>query len=409
MSALRRFVRWANAAGVLPAAPGALTREMLEQFLADLRRAPGIGEAQRRSVVIDLKVFLDDVRMLHWEPGLPVTAVYHRGELPKAPAAMPRYIDEFVMSQIETGQALDRLPDQTTRTLVRLLMETGLRSVDALRLPFDPVSSDVAGAPYLRFYNHKLSRDAIIPISDRVLDAIRCQQQWLRERWPTGGPPCLFPRPWRNADGIYPLGGSTLNQRLRRWLADLDVRDAQGAPVKITSHQFRHTLGTRMINNEVSQPTVQRLLDHSSPAMTARYAHIKDQTLRREWERYQQRVNIQGGTIQLDPQGPHSDAAWALENLARAKQTLPNGYCGLPLQQRCPHPNACLTCDNFLTTSEFLPLHRDQLERTEQLLAAARENGNARLVEMNEPVRLNLVRIIEGLETLDEKGGRDVA
>jgi hypothetical protein len=50
-----------------------------------------------------------------------------------------------------------------------------------------------------------------------------------------------------------------------------------------------------------------------------------------------------------------SDAAWALENLSRAKQTLPNGYCGLPLQQTCPHPNACLTCDSFLTTMEFLP------------------------------------------------------
>jgi hypothetical protein len=177
----------------------------------------------------------------------------------------------------------------------------------------------------------------------------------------------------------------------------------------VTSHRFRHTLGTRMINNEVSQPTVQRLLDHISPTMTARYAHIKDQTLRREWERYQQRVNVRGETILLDPNGAHSDAAWALENLARAKQTLPNGYCGLPLQQRCPHPNACLTCDNFLTTGEFLPLHRDQLERTEQLLAAARENGNARLVEMNEPVRLNLLRIIDGLETLDEEGVRDVA
>ena len=63
-----------------------------------------------------------------------------------------------------------------------------------------------------------------------------------------------------------------------------------------------------------------------------------------------------------------------------------------------------MTCDNFLTTAEFLPLHRDQLQRTEQLLAAARENGNARLVEMNEPVRLNLLRIIDGLETLDCEG-----
>jgi hypothetical protein len=132
-SALRRFVRWVNAAGVLPAAPGALTRELLEQFLADLRRAPGIGEAQRRSVIIDLKVFLDDIRMHHWEPALPVTAVYHRGELPRAPAAMPRYIEEFVMGQLETDQALAKLPDRTTRTLVRLLIETGLRSVDARR------------------------------------------------------------------------------------------------------------------------------------------------------------------------------------------------------------------------------------------------------------------------------------
>jgi Phage integrase family len=172
--------------------------------------------------------------------------------------------------------------------------------------------------------------------------------------------------------------------------------------VKVTAHQFRHTLGTRMINNEVSQPTVQRLLEHNSPSMTARYPHIKDQTLRREWERYQQRVNIRGEAIALDPDGPHSDAAWALEDLARAKQTLPNCNCGPPLQQRCPASQRVLTCDNFLTSSEFLPQHRDQLTRTEQLLAAARNNGNRRLVEMNEPVRLNLICIIGGLEALDD-------
>jgi len=90
------------------------------------------------------------------------------------------------------------------------------------------------------------------------------------------------------------------------------------------------------------------------------------------------------------------------ENLARAKQTLPNGYCGLPLQQSCPHPNACLTCNHFLTTPEFLDQHREQLQRTEQLIIQAQADGRQRLAEMNEPIRLNLIRVIDSLEDLDD-------
>lgn len=154
---------------------------------------------------------------------------------------------------------------------------------------------------------------------------------------------------------------------------------------------------------------MRRLLDHDSPEMTARYATLKDETLRGEWERFRERINIRGELLPLDPDGPLSDAAWAKENLSRAKQTLPNGYCGLPLQQRCPHPNACLTCDSFLTTAEFLPQHREQLRRTDELLESAKASDSERLVEMNEPVRLSLVRIIEGLETLEPQERRDAA
>jgi integrase len=38
---------------------------------------------------------------------------------------------------------------------------------------------------------------------------------------------------------------------MRRWLAEGEVRDARGQHVNVTAHQFRHTLATRMINNEV--------------------------------------------------------------------------------------------------------------------------------------------------------------
>ena len=66
---------------------------------------------------------------------------------------------------------------------------------------------------------------------------------------------------------------------------------------------------------------MRRLLDHDSAEITARYATLKDETLRGEWERFRERINIRGELLPLDPDGPRSDAAWAKENLARAKQT----------------------------------------------------------------------------------------
>jgi len=88
-------------------------------------------------------------------------------------------------------------------------------------------------------------------------------------------------------------------------------------------------------------------------------------------------------------------------NLARAKMALPNGYCGLPLQQRCEYANACLSCAMFITTAEFLPEHHQQLEATRKLIEVAVELGQSRVVEMNRNVENNLLSIIH---TLDPAG-----
>ena len=157
------------------------------------------------------------------------------------------------------------------------------------------------------------------------------------------------------------------------------------------------------MNNDVDLFSVQSLLDHDSPDMTLRYARLNMETLRRKWEQAQQRINTRGEIVQLDIDGELSDAAWAKERIARAKQTLPNGYCGLPLQQTCPHPNACLTCPSFLTDQTFLPQHREQLARTEQPIELGKQNGNERLIEINEATRVNLGAIIQRAEQLERQ------
>jgi hypothetical protein len=88
------------------------------------------------------------VRMHGWAPGLAGNATYFDGEIPRrSMRGLPRFVDEFVMGQIESEDNFVRLPDLTTQTAIVLLFETGLRSVDALRLPFDPITVDGAGAP----------------------------------------------------------------------------------------------------------------------------------------------------------------------------------------------------------------------------------------------------------------------
>ncbi|MEJ7702545.1 MAG: tyrosine-type recombinase/integrase [Geodermatophilaceae bacterium] len=181
----------------------------------------------------------------------------------------------------------------------------------------------------------------------------------------------------------------------------LAVNNTHGRPVRMTPHQWRHTLGTRLINRDVPQEVVRRILDHDSPQMTAHYARLHDSTVRRHWEAAR-KIDITGDVVVVDPAGPLAEAAWAKQRLGRATQALPNGFCGLPVQKTCPHANACLTCPMFVTTAEFLPQHHTHRGQVIELITAAQARGQARLVEMNQQVLGNLDRIIA---TLDDDGG----
>jgi hypothetical protein len=234
----------------------------------------------------------------------------------------------------------------------------------------------------------------MVPIDEHLAAVIGQQQQRVRTRYPDAT--VLFPRDTTNPDGRLSLPAATFTINLKRWLADCEVTDELGRPAHVTPHRFRHTYACRLINSEVSQEVVRRLLDHTSHTMTSHYARLADATIRDQWQRAQ-KINIRGEPVQLPDDGPLADAAWMKQNLARAKMALPNGYCGLPLQKSCPHANACLTCPLFLTTAEFLPQHQQQLTDTRRLIAQAEADGRDRMVQMNRTVEANLLTIITTL------------
>jgi integrase len=379
-----------------------LTRAVIEHYLSWLA-ASQLGDYARNGHLVCLRSFLEACRRHGWLAGLPARATIYTDELPGPARPLPRFIPEFVMAQLEDPANLARLPDDTTRHLAIVLMETGLRASDACALPFNPIIDDSVGWPCLKFFNAKMAAEQLVPLSAKAADAIRSQQQYLHHRWPDP-PSRLFPAYKHNPEGIRPFDYNTLRARLARWQHDIALHDEAGQAVRVSPHQFRHTLGTRLINAGVPQHVVQKLLGHASPEMTARYATLHDATVRAAFDDYQRRrVDIHGERLPFDPEAPTADAEWVKHNLARVQASLPNGYCGRPPQQDCPHPNACLTCPDFQTTPEFLPIHRRQRDDTLTLLAGADANGRIRLADNHRQVAANLERIITALEALERE------
>jgi len=370
-------------------------RAVLERYLAWLVTAP-IGRGAKEDAITAPAMFFQAIRQHGWDESLAGTALFFPGDIPARPPQRARHLAEFVMAQVEAPANLDRWTTPEGRLITIILIRCGLRATDACTLAFDCLLHDGQNAPYLRYINNKMRREAAVPIDEELEGEIHAQQQRVAARWPENHP-CLFPSPHHNTAGQHPMTYCSYRGMLNDWLTRCDVRDEHGGPAHLTPHQWRHTFATRLINKDVPQEVIRVLLDHESTQMTAHYARITDQTVRRRWAQAT-KVNIRGELVSLDPDGPLAQAQWARTRYDMATQTVPHGYCAMPAQRSCPHANACLTCPVFLTGPEFLPELREHRGRTLTLIDNAKANGHTRVGEMNKDVLTNLDRMIGGID-----------
>lgn len=78
----------------------------------------------------------------------------------------------------------------------------------------------------------------------------------------------------------------TFRVKLNELAYEEKMTDSKGEIFRFHAHTFQHTFDTRMINNGVPQHIVQKFLGHESPEMTARYAHIFDETLNDKFAKF---------------------------------------------------------------------------------------------------------------------------
>ena len=280
--ALRRLSAFLTATGQARYSIRQLTRPVLEQHIAWLHQQPQLGgSATIRDSISALAVFLRALQDHEdWAPDLPRNAVIFASDYPRTIPLRARGLNAHIMTQVRAH--LPRWPQPDGRFLTELMLATGLRVGDACALGYDPIVRDRDDNPYVRYWNHKMRREAYVPISAATLDKVREQQARVREQYPAEtaeylSQPAprilpvdglrLLPANMLNPHGLLRFRRSTYNLQLQAWVAKCGITDEAGRPAHITAHQWRHTFATTLVNRGVRLEVVKQLLDHASLEM----------------------------------------------------------------------------------------------------------------------------------------------
>ena len=184
------------------------------------------------------------------------------GVRPNPGRKMTRFLSAEEIGRLH--RTLDRLVEERPSRrpqadIIRLLLLTGCRKSEILTLRWSEVDGDM-----LRLAEAKTGPRTV----------------WLSEaaqaiiaRQPRSGSVFVFPSP---RDPARPQSRNLgLWRRVRREAGIEDVR----------LHDLRHTVASQAVARGVPLPTVARMLGHTQPTMTLRYAHVGDREVEEAAER----------------------------------------------------------------------------------------------------------------------------
>ena len=199
--ALTRLSGFLAAAGVTGA--GGISRDVLERYLADLAAAMA-GKRDHRDHIGQVATFLRDIRRHQWDTSLPASAVIFPEDYPRPGRAASRGPSPATSwPRSKTPPTWTGRSNPAYRLITLILIRCGLRITDATAIPSGCTVRDADGAPYLRYYNRKMKREALVPIDEELEALIARQRERNRERRPAGPRSCS-PRPTANIDGTRP-------------------------------------------------------------------------------------------------------------------------------------------------------------------------------------------------------------
>jgi len=329
---------------------------------------------------------------------VPARPLLGLGDLPKQPQRVPRFIPDEELSRLMTAIRELSCPFQQTALLIARW--SGARRGEIRRLEIDCLDAYPDGTSRLRIPAGKTKKERLIPLNEEAAEAIRHLQSLKRgERGfrdsHTGTiTHYLFVDYGKLLSDVYLFSSS-----LRRACQAAGLVTPDGKPL-ISSHRFRHTVGTQLAEKGAKLHTIMKVLGHSSAGMSMVYAQISDRELLRDYQSVLSPGAIIAGPCAEELRNgemPQSSIDWLKTNFFKTELEL--GHClRLPQEGPC-ECDLYLNCAKFVTTPEYAPRLRRRRKQELDLIEDAQRRGWDKEVERH---RCTVNRVDQLLKELGE-------
>ncbi len=408
--ALRRFMVWLTQIDPTLESFAAVTREHALGFLTAMAEDPSpqtgrpLGALSRIGRASAMSMFFRDTAAWEWPdvPGHPLLGV---GDRPKAPCRVPRFIPADELERLMAAIADLECPQQRAALLVARWC--GARQGEIRRLAVDCLDRYPDATPRLRLPAGKTYRERIVPLHDQAAEALR---EVIAQRSAGGERAFTDELTGNDTRYLFMSHGKLLSFEylfrapLERACTQADLVDAAGRPT-VSSHRFRHTVGTQLAERGARLQTIMSVLGHRSVSMSLVYAQISDPEVLRDY----QAVLGPGATI-AGPcaaalkagELPSSAIDWLKTNFFKTELEL--GHClRLPSEGPC-ECDLYLTCAKFVTTPDYAPRLRTRRETELHLADDAEQRGWPREVDRHRRTAARLANLLDELgEPIDQE------
>jgi integrase/recombinase XerD len=232
-------------------APDQVTPEELRQYFIYLKGQKKVARQTSTQAICAIKLFWEKSLRRPWPAEVQLVRADPQFKLP------------VVLSAAEVRLILSKVEQADHRAALATIYSCGLRLGEGLNLQVQDVDGQ---RMFLHIRGGKGNRDRYVPLPERTLHLLRAH--WKTHRHPK----LLFPAKGHSGQGAptatEPMCRTTLQRGFRLAL------QASGIKKAAHIHSLRHSYATHLLEQGENLRQLQVNLGHSSPVITARYAHL---------------------------------------------------------------------------------------------------------------------------------------